>query len=174
MACSSDRPRAVAARPSVGRAPARIGRVGRDRRGDLAGVRPEILLVDDAVVVHEEGHDAGAAALLGPGDRGEAGDEISVDHVAVAATGCGGALPREDAIAIRVVGSVALRFGALPLERAEGARLLAVGRLPVEAVALSRRAEEPRGEAADGAPVARLRRVTLLRVHVVLEHRDGR
>src|SRR6185503_10564506 len=75
----------------------------RDRRGLLCRIRPEILLVDVAVLADDEAHHAGLAVLHRPGDDSEAADHAVVHQVAVSAARCVGALAIEQAIAIAVI-----------------------------------------------------------------------
>jgi hypothetical protein len=53
------------------RLPARIRVLPSHRLGCRLGLRAEILLVDHAVVIHDEGHDARRSILRGKCDRGE-------------------------------------------------------------------------------------------------------
>src|SRR5205085_2724582 len=72
------------------------------RRGELRRLRPEILLEDDAVLVHEEGHHARLLVGRRPGDQREAARELAVLAVVERATLGTGALRRENAVEIAV------------------------------------------------------------------------
>ena len=47
----------------------------------LGGVLPEVLLVDDAALVHDERHDSRRPVLCRVGHHGKAKDHPAVDHV---------------------------------------------------------------------------------------------
>src|SRR5205823_2707859 len=53
--------------------------------GNLCGSRTEVLLINAALLVHDEGHDARISVFGGPGYEGEAGDHVAVDDVIVPA-----------------------------------------------------------------------------------------
>src|SRR3954468_16183453 len=87
--------------------PAFAGVEGFHFGGELFGVVAEVLLVDDTVGAHGEGHDAGIAVVGGPGDDGEADGHLAVDDVIDGAVGGAGALGFEDAVVVAVVGGAA-------------------------------------------------------------------
>src|SRR5438876_71459 len=62
----------------------------------------KVLVVEDAVLVDDEGRDAGVAVLLGVSDEGEASGHLSVDDVIFRAAFGIGALFREHAIEVPV------------------------------------------------------------------------
>src|SRR5215207_377738 len=66
----------------AGAGPLRSGVEGCRGAGEAVGVRAEVALVDDSLVVGDEGHDAGVAVLGGPRDDGEAADQVTVPFVA--------------------------------------------------------------------------------------------
>src|SRR4051794_27969027 len=67
---------------------------------ELHSVVAEVLLVDDAIVVDEEGRDAGVAVFGGPGEQREAADHLALDDIAERPAGGIRALLREDAIVV--------------------------------------------------------------------------
>src|SRR3982751_5079220 len=71
--------------------------------GDRLRVVAEAALVEDAVVVGEEGHDAGVAVLRRVGDDGEPADEVAVDEVVGRAAGGLGALGGQQPVAVAVI-----------------------------------------------------------------------
>ena len=77
---------------------------------DIAGGRPEVGLVDDAVLVDGEGFYAGLAIFGRPGDEAEAGDHVAVDDIVVGAAGDLGALAGQDLV---LVAEIALAFGGV-------------------------------------------------------------
>src|SRR5260370_35884233 len=50
-------------------------------RDDLARIASEVLLVDDAVVVHDERRDPRASVLRRPCDESKSADHLAIDHV---------------------------------------------------------------------------------------------
>src|SRR5262245_3203297 len=115
-------------------------------------VGPEVLLIDDAVMVHHEGHHAGGAVLRGEGDHAEAADHVSVGHVVRGAAGRIRPLPGQDPVVVAVVRNRPL-LRAFPVtlgpclghERSERALWLTGLGLPVESVTLAGRAGEALG-----------------------------
>src|SRR5690349_20444871 len=63
--------------------PARIRVVLGHLRDDGVGLVAEVLLVDDALLVDDEGHHAGHRPLRRPGDEREAGYHVAIDDVLV-------------------------------------------------------------------------------------------
>ena len=70
--------------------------------GVFGGVLAEVLLVDDAVLVDDEGRDAGVAVPLRIGDEGETSGHLPVDNVVFRSSLGIGALFGEDAIEVTV------------------------------------------------------------------------
>ena len=69
-------------------------------RRDLRRLRPEILLVHDAVVVDHEGRDAGIAVFGRPGDQRETADHLALHDVVVRAAGRIAALAGEELVVV--------------------------------------------------------------------------
>ena len=67
-------------------------------------VRPEVLLVNDAVLAAEEGLDAAVAVSRRPGDHRVAGDHVAVDEVGVGAAWRRRPLRGEDPEVVAVIG----------------------------------------------------------------------
>src|SRR5258706_5128554 len=67
--------------------PAGSGIERRHLRADRGGTLAEILLVDPAVVVHDESHHAALAPLGRVRDHRETGDHPSIDDVTIASAG---------------------------------------------------------------------------------------
>src|SRR5215813_713745 len=136
-------------------------------------VRPEVLLIDDAVVIDDESHHAGGAVLRGEGDHAEAADHVPVGHVVRGAPGRIGPLPGEDPVIVAVVRNRAL-LRAFPValgpclghERPERTLWLAGLGLPIESVALAGRAGEALGVFEHLALLARLGIILALRIDV--------
>src|SRR6185436_19085500 len=63
--------------------PRRVGIVCRHRFGDLRRILPEVLLINAALLVDDEGHHAGLAVFGGPGHQREATDHVSIDYVII-------------------------------------------------------------------------------------------
>src|SRR5262249_45211533 len=81
------------------------GVVGIERRhagGDLRGALPEVLLVNRAVMVDDEGHHARIAVPGGPGDKREAADHLAFHHVVEHAALSGRSLSGEDLVVVAV------------------------------------------------------------------------
>src|SRR5215468_3786383 len=136
-------------------------------------VGAEVLLIDDAVVVHDEGHHAGGAVLRGEGDHAEAADHVPVGHVVRGAAGRIRPLTGQDTVVVAVVGNRPL-LRAFPValgpclghERPERTLWLAGLGLPVESVALAGRAGEALGVLEHIALLARLGIILALRIDV--------
>src|SRR5215470_10358333 len=136
-------------------------------------VGAEVLLIDDAVVVHDEGHHAGGAVLRGEGDHAEAADHVPVGHIVRGAAGRIRPLPGQDTVVVAVVRNRPL-LRAFPIalgpclghERSERALWLTGLGLPVESVTLARRAGEALGVLEHLALLARLGVVLALRINV--------
>src|SRR5262249_8427078 len=115
------------------------------RLHDLYRLRAEILLEDDALAVHQEGHDTALAVLRGPRHHREAARHLAVLHVVLRAARSVRTLCGEDAEEVAVE---RLRRGArlvhgvpfpspLGEERSEGTLVAPARALPVEAVVLA-------------------------------------
>ena len=127
------------------------------------GARPEVGLVELAVVAHDEAHHPGLAVARRPGDEREARGHPALDHVAVRTARCARALRGQRAEAVAVVGVAGPLAGE---QRAQRAVRLAGERRPVQAVAPARRADDPPRVLEHAVAVAVTRRVLLLRVEV--------
>src|ERR1700722_11786673 len=82
------------------------GRVGIElihRRAESGGVRPEVLLVDDAVLAANESLDAAVAVRGRPGDHRVACDHVAVDEIGKGAARRRRPLRGEDAVVIALV-----------------------------------------------------------------------
>src|SRR5689334_3125258 len=118
-----------------------------DGRRLLRGVRSEILLVHDAVVVDDERHHAGARVPRRIRDGRESADHVALHHVVERAALGVRALATQG---VEVIAVIRLRPFALGIaftgragyQRAERARALALRGLPVQAVLLAWRAGE--------------------------------
>src|SRR4029453_6700981 len=121
--------------------PARIRIERRDGAGGLSCLGPQILRIHDAVVIHDEGHDAGVAVLDREGDQREAAEHLALDEVVVS-TACSARPLRcqqsVDVAAISLAGGNAfleVALAARPCELiAERTRQLVAGGRPVQAV----------------------------------------
>src|SRR5256886_4289807 len=137
-----------------------------------ARVRPEVLLVHDAVVVDDETHHAGDAVLRGEGDQCEARDHVTTRDVVVFAVRRSGPLGGQDPVEIPVEWRRARTLAPVASgpragdEIAERARRLAGPGGPVEAIALARSAGELLRVLEDAAAGAVLGVVLALGVHV--------
>src|SRR5688572_9460706 len=144
---------------------AAVGVVGGDRAGELRRVRAEVGLVDDALVVDDEGHDAAVAVLGGVGDQREACGHLAVGDVAFGAAGGGGRAGG---------GGAGVAFGCrLSGQVAKRAALLAGFGGPEQAVVLVGRAAHLLCVDARGVAVAGLGGVLLLGNHVRVADADG-
>src|SRR5436190_10772345 len=76
------------------------------------GRGPEILLIHDAVVVHDERHHARIAVGRGPRNQPEAADHLSLRDVLVCAAFGVRPLPLQDAVLVAMIGA-RLSIGAL-------------------------------------------------------------
>src|SRR5262245_21481905 len=146
--------------------------------GDGGGVRAQVLLVDDALVIDDEGHHAGHAVLRGERDEREAPDHTAVSSIVVRAVARAWALAGEDAIEIavvrhrRVTSPVALTSRPHD-QRPERAQRLAGLRRPVQTVVLAGRARELLGVLPEPVGVSILGVVLTLGVDVGQAHLDG-
>src|SRR5262249_60794744 len=112
---------------------------------ELFRLLAQVLLEDDALRPHDEGHDAAHTVLGGIGDEREAAGHLAVLHVAASAAGRGRSLRRQDAVVVAVVGPRAFTAldgrvalgGGVRHQRAQRAPVGIAGRLPVETVALA-------------------------------------
>src|SRR5215471_3963310 len=84
--------------------PRRVRVVGGHFAHFLRGVRAKVTLIDAALLVDDEGHDARVAIGGGPGHQGEAGNHVAVDDVVVFAAGGMLALPGEDLVEVAMEG----------------------------------------------------------------------
>jgi len=123
--------------------PAGIGIVGGHLLGDFRGVFAQVALVEGAVLVDDERHDAGAAVVGGEGNDCKAADELIVDHVIAGAAGGSGSLGGDQAIEVAEVGAsadcrlgiFAVAFGFRDSDQiAQRAWGLAFGGAPEEAI----------------------------------------
>ena len=111
------------------------------------GIRAEVLLVNDSIVINDEGHHAGTAVLRGIGEEGNAAGQLPVDGVIARAAF------RRRALAGEETEDVAAKRIRLPLlariafisragqQRPYGTGGLAAAGLPVEPILLSLIAE---------------------------------
>src|SRR5262249_15202556 len=130
--------------------PGRIGVVRLDRAGRLRRLGPEVLLMHDAILIHDERHDARGAVHGRVRDEREPADHMAFSDEIVRAARRVGTLREEDAIEVPVIRSWgATRWqriagGSCPGdERTERALLLTGLRVPVKTVALALGALEP-------------------------------
>src|SRR4029453_9742364 len=75
-----------------------------DRGREPGRVRPEVLLVNDTVVVDLEGLNSRHPVVRRPGHRGEASDHHALHHVVASAQAGGGSLCSQDAEVVAVEG----------------------------------------------------------------------
>src|SRR5262245_27230662 len=158
--------------------PGRIRVVSLDRVDRLRRLGSEVFLIHDAILVHDERHDARGAVQGRVCDECEPADHVALDDEIVRAARRVGTLREEDAIEVAVIwgGSAAWRQriagGPCPgNERTERALLLTGLRFPVEAVVLALGTLEPlRVREKPGAS----RIVFALCVDVGQTHLDGR
>src|SRR3984957_13705118 len=83
--------------------PGRVGIELGHRRAESCGVRPEVLLVDDAVLAANKSLDAAVAVGSRPGDHGVACDHVAVDEVGKGPAGRRWSLRGQNAEVIAVV-----------------------------------------------------------------------
>ena len=122
------------------------------RRAMACGFGTEILLVHDAVVIHQERHDARRVITRGIGDEAKTADHGPAHDIVIGAARRIGALSLQNAIVIAVVGRRLAALGFLVAlgsrsyeQRSEGTRLFAGFHGPVKAVALVRGAPKSLG-----------------------------
>src|SRR4029078_12665715 len=134
-------------------------------RGDTRRALAQILLVDVAVIIDDEGRDAGIAVFGRISNKAEPTDHVAVDNVIHGpARGCR-ALTQQDFVAIaveRFAGAraiAALRCGGDRLT--QRARWFIAARRPIESVLLARRADDP-------LRIDRLPALALVHVGIVL------
>ncbi len=84
--------------------PACVGIVLSHRGAQSDGVRPEVLLVNDAVLSAEKGFNAAVTVICRPGDHRMAGDHVAVDEVGIGAARRRWPLRGEDPEVVAVVG----------------------------------------------------------------------
>src|SRR5271165_6240889 len=159
--------------------PARIRVELADIACDFRGLRAEILLINDAVLIHDEANHAAAAIHGRVGNQREAIAHLAVDDIAAGGTLGGGAFAGQDAEEVAVVRrglplAAAIAFGrSLCGELAQRAQLLGVLGLPVKTVLLTRRAGKFLGIHAGRLAVMSLAGIVLLRVDVGLTELNG-
>ena len=113
-----------------------------------SGLRSEILLKYGAVLIHNEGHDAGIAIFGRVSNERKAADHLILSEVVISATASGRALPCQDAVVIAMIrnwgaaGLVALGC-SLRSEIAKRARLFSLCGRPIKSVLLSGTAYDP-------------------------------
>src|SRR5205823_5006744 len=138
----------------------------------------KISLIDLAVLIHDERHDAGAAIFGRIGNDREAADRPAVNDVIERAARCALALALEHPIVVAAVrGGTALLLlvalaGRLRDERAKRTTRLARLRWPVQAVVLPRAARKLLRVVEHAVAVTILRRVFQLRVDDRFQHLD--
>src|SRR5260370_31788341 len=76
---------AASGRRHIGLVPALVGIERGDRAGARRRLRAEVLLVDNAAIADDEGHDAGLAVDQRRGDGREAADQPSAHEIVVGA-----------------------------------------------------------------------------------------
>ena len=81
----------------------------RHARCDLRCRTPEVLLEDDALMVHDEGHDARIAVLGRISDETEATDHLAAHHIIECAAGSLRPLSLQDLVVVAVIGVAGLR-----------------------------------------------------------------
>ncbi len=139
-----------------------------DGSGDSACVGAQVLLVDDAVTVDDERHDAGVAVFHRGGDDCETARHSAVHDVRFRAAFGLSSLSCEDAERVAVDDWRFVRSGERVLgeyfHAAQRAGRLAVCDGPIEAVLFSCGAEDLRGVEARGISVVRLLRVDFFRI----------
>src|SRR3954447_3691854 len=79
-----------------GGGPVGVGIVGVHVGDDGLGIGAKIPLIGFALLVDDEGHDAGVAVFRGPGDEGKAANHVAIDDVAIRPAGSVRALLGED------------------------------------------------------------------------------
>src|SRR5262249_27257804 len=125
--------------------PGMIGIEGGHLRGDAGCAIAKVPFVDVAIIVDDEGHDAGVAVFRRIGDGGKATDHVAVDDVIHGPTWRGRALAQQDLEAIAVEWFAGARPIALLRCRSDGltqrARLLISARRPIESVLLAGRTD---------------------------------
>src|SRR5215472_3963026 len=112
---------------------------------------PQILLEEEAVLVDDKGHHSRVAVLRRIGNDGESSNHLPIDKVDLCATRRPAALPFHHAEVVAMewgvrIGLCAVSFGGCECGQwAEWALGLTFGRLPVQAVVLSRITDELHG-----------------------------
>src|SRR5262245_49111236 len=164
------------------RRPRVVGVVLRHRLPELLRFLAAVLLEDDPLRPDDERHDAALAVLRGIRDQREAAGHLSVLDVALRAAGSRGALGRQNAVEVAVVGSRALPALARRVafrrrvrhQRTEGAPVCGAGLLPVESVVLAGLARNLLRVDPGAAPGAILGGVLALGIDVGACDGDGR
>src|SRR6516162_980739 len=159
------------------RLPTWIGIEMRHFAGDFVGAGPEILLIDDAIVIDDEGHDPGDSISGWEGDKSEAGDHVSVEDVVVSAVSRGRALCFQNAIEVAVIGCAAPAcLGAVAVasclhhEWTDRAFVLAWFGGPIEAITLAGAAQELLRVFDEAIVIAVLLRIFSLCVDIFAAH----
>src|SRR6516164_1372475 len=100
--------------------PVRVGVEAVDRRSERGGLRPEVLLVDHAIVIDDERHHAGIAPTRRPGNQPEAANHPAVDNEIGGTPRRVRALAGQELEVIPVIGGGLLRGGRPSIARGAG------------------------------------------------------
>src|SRR6185369_8228738 len=95
--------------PSLRLPPRRVGVVARHRGGDRGAVGAQVLLVYDALVVHDEARHARDTIARGPRDDGESAEQLVAHHVLIRSAGRILALRGEEFVVVAVISLWLLR-----------------------------------------------------------------
>src|SRR5215472_16619421 len=131
---------------------------------------PQILLEEEVVLVDDKGHHSRVAVLRRIGNDGESSSHLLIDKVDLCASRRPAGLPFQHPEVVAMewgvrIGLCAVSFGSCECgQRAEWALGLTFGRLPVQAVMLSRIADELQGVLFCGCAIMKLREVRDLSV----------
>src|SRR5208282_5478608 len=69
------------------RGPGIVRIVGRHGPGDFCGLRSEVLLINPALLVHDEGHHSRVTPFSRPGDERKSRNHAAIDEVVILAAG---------------------------------------------------------------------------------------